>query len=219
MEKLLVLHENKEYFNECANILNEEWKRSTNARLHSLQKSCDSFPTCLIIVGDFDGVKNVVAHSRLSKVQGKPNSCLVESVVVRKSLRGKGYGRKIMLETEQFAKSKGLATIYLSTHDKQDFYKHLGYTFCDPIVCFGVNTDILPEGFLQKFLPDITAERDSSSGSVNTSIPPSGSPVVPPSAAPPPPPPPPPPTGTTQKDRPDIVRWDPSAISWMKKDL
>ncbi|XP_062585058.1 N-alpha-acetyltransferase 80-like [Saccostrea cucullata] len=124
-----------------------------------------------------------------------------------------------MLETEKFAKSKGITTIYLSTHDKQNFYKHLGYAFCDPIVSFGVNTDILPEGFLLKFLPENSAERDSSKSSENTSIPTSGSPVVPPSVAPPPPPPPPPPTRATQKERPDIVRWDPSAISWMKKDL
>lgn len=43
---------------------------------------------------------------------------------------------------------KGITKLYLSTHDKQDFYKHLGYKFCEPIVSFGVNTDNLPEGFV-----------------------------------------------------------------------
>ena len=46
---------------------------------------------------------------------------------------------------------KGMTTLYLSTHDKQDFYKHLGFIFCDPIVSFGVNTDNLPEGFVSRY--------------------------------------------------------------------
>nr|XP_022333753.1 N-acetyltransferase 6-like isoform X2 [Crassostrea virginica]XP_022333755.1 N-acetyltransferase 6-like isoform X2 [Crassostrea virginica] len=209
MEEVLVLHKYPKYLDECADILNEEWKRSKSARLHSLEKSSDTFPTCLILVGNTNGAKTVIAHSRLSKVHGKTGSCLVESVVVRKELRGKGYGKKIMLETEEFAKRKGMTTLYLSTHDKQDFYKHLGFTFCDPIVSFGVNTDNLPEGFLQRFLSDKSPEekrKQKLSPAVNL-----GSPTVPAPSAPPPPPPPPP----TAK----IDRWDPNAISWMKKDF
>lgn len=48
-------------------------------RLHSLDKSCDGFPTCLILLTDIDSANTVVAHSRLSKVHGKTNACLVES--------------------------------------------------------------------------------------------------------------------------------------------
>ncbi|XP_048733979.1 N-alpha-acetyltransferase 80-like isoform X2 [Ostrea edulis] len=169
---------------------------------------------------DIDSANTVVAHSRLSKVHGKTNACLVESVVVRKNLRGKGYGRKIMLETEQYAKRKGMTTLFLSTHDKQDFYKHLGYTFCEPIVSFGVNTDNLPEGFLQRFLPEVSDEKDISKDTEKKpSIPSPEPPVVAVPAPPPPPPPPPPSIGVIPKGKPEIVKWDPSAISWMKKDL
>lgn len=216
MEKLLVLHENKQYIDECADILNEEWKRSKSARLHSLEKSCDSFPTCLILLGNIDGVNTVVAHCRLSKVQGKPDSIFVESVVVRKDLRGKGYGKKIMLQTEQFVKRKGITTLYLSTHDKQDFYKHLGYTFCEPIVSFGVNTDHLPEGFLQKFLPDTTSKNSRGKDPISLSTNQGPSVVSAPAA---PPPPPPPPIGGFLKGQSKVDRWDPNAISWMKKDI
>lgn len=215
MEELLVLHENKQYIDECADILNEEWKRSKSARLHSLEKSCDSFPTCLILLGNINGVNTVVAHCRLSKVQGKPDSIFVESVVVRKDLRGKGYGKKIMLQTEQFAKRKGITTLYLSTHDKQDFYKHLGYKFCEPIVSFGVNTDNLPEGFLQKFLPDTTSKNNRCKDPISLSTNQGPSVILAPTA---PPPPPPPPIGGILKGHSKVDRWDPSAISWMKKD-
>ena len=27
----------------------------------------------------------------------------------------------------------GIQTMYLTTHDKQDFYSHIGYTYCDPV--------------------------------------------------------------------------------------
>lgn len=219
MEELLVLHENKQYLDECADILNEEWKRSKSARLHSLEKSCDNFPTCLILLGNINGVNNVVAHCRLSKVLGKPDSVFVESVVVRKDLRGKGYGKKIMLQTEQFAKRKGITTLCLCTHDKQNFYKHLGYTFCEPVVSCGVNTDNLPEGFQQIFLQDNTTGTSKNSRckepvSLSTNQGPS---VVPAPSAPPPPLPPPP--GGVLKGQSKVDRWDPSAISWMKKDI
>ena len=33
--------------------------------------------------------------------------------------------------------------MYLTTHDKQDFYRHLGYEFCSPIICF--DSAVVPE--------------------------------------------------------------------------
>lgn len=146
------LHTMPKYFQECAEVLNEEWKRSLTARLHSLKKSCDTFPICLVLLEkDKSDNWSVVGHSRLSKVQGQAaNSCLVESVVVRKSHRGKGYGRIIMERTEEFAASKGYKIMYLTTHDKQDFYKHLGYEFCSPIISF--DSSIVPEHLAQKLL-------------------------------------------------------------------
>jgi len=39
----------------------------------------------------------------------------------------------------------GLSTLYLCTHDKQDFYQHLGYQFCCPVLSFGSASNILSE--------------------------------------------------------------------------
>lgn len=146
------LHESPEFQKDCAEVLNEEWKRSLTARLHSLEKSRDSFPVCLILLGNGeDGKQHVIGHSMLSVVRGQSvPSCLVESVVVRKSLRGKGYGRIVMQKTEEFAAGKGYKVMYLTTHDKQKFYEHLGYEYCSPVVTFG--SDILPEQLANKLM-------------------------------------------------------------------
>ena len=39
----------------------------------------------------------------------------------------------------------GLSVLYLCTHDKQDFYRHLGYQFCSPVLSFGSASNILSE--------------------------------------------------------------------------
>jgi N-acetylglutamate synthase-like GNAT family acetyltransferase len=74
-----------------------------------------------------------IGYSRLSGVIGIPDAVLVESVVVAGQWRGKGLGRLLMEKTHDYARQKGFATIYLSTHDKQKFYAHLGYEFCTPV--------------------------------------------------------------------------------------
>jgi len=39
----------------------------------------------------------------------------------------------------------GLTVLYLTTHDKQGFYQHVGYQFCAPIVSVGSATGLLSE--------------------------------------------------------------------------
>ncbi|KAK3599154.1 hypothetical protein CHS0354_040988 [Potamilus streckersoni] len=165
----LPLHENAEYYEGCAEVLNEEWKRSLSARLHSLQKSCDTFPVSLILVEVNGSKKEVVGHSRVSIVHGREKSCLVESVVVKKNKRGMGYGRKVMTETEEFVKRKGYEWMYLTTHDKQDFYKHLGYEFCNPVISLGFNAHLLPDHMIQRFSESVGVNTNGSSVSINSS--------------------------------------------------
>ncbi|KAL3874848.1 hypothetical protein ACJMK2_037810 [Sinanodonta woodiana] len=234
---LLPLHENAEFYEECAEVLNEEWKRSLSARLYSLQKSCDAFPVSLILVEVNGSKKEVVGHSRVSVVQGREKSCLVESVVVKKNKRGMGYGRKVMKETEEFVKRKGYEWMYLTTHDKQDFYKHLGYDFCDPVIFHGFSAHHLPDHMIQRFSESVNVNTTGSSSTVEDSFksarsaphtsplscgaqPPNKSPT----AAPLPPPPPPLPPATKSKTSSSlgdntVTRWDPSLVSWMRKKL
>ncbi|KAL4237613.1 Acetyltransferase (GNAT) domain [Mactra antiquata] len=238
------LHSVPEYMNECAEVLNEEWKRSLTARLHSLEKSRDEFPVCLVLLDKSNnGSTSVIGHSMLSVVRGQTcKSCLVESVVVRKSLRGKGFGRIIMQKTEQFAARQGYEVMYLTTHDKQKFYEHLGYEYCSPVISVG--SGILPESLANKLVGSLNLNTQDSnktcnnhsseqtnknnkeeSGSndnvhfvnldINTN---SSQPVT---VAPPPPPPPvaPPPPANKTSGKLEVSRWDPSMVSWMKKKI
>ncbi|XP_060068421.1 N-alpha-acetyltransferase 80-like [Ylistrum balloti] len=240
------LHDYPQYLEECADILNEEWPRSKAARLHSLQKSNEKFPICLVLVSKEDGKEQLLGHSKLSIVYGKENCCLIESVCVRKNLRGKGYGRAMMEESEKYAKGRGYCTMYLTTHDKQNFYKHLNYTFCDPVISFGADPKLIPDHLLkqltaatlrpqEKDQETTDKQNNASTDEHRTNIPsppaaqpppppppPPTAPQPPPPTAPPPPPPPPPPTAGNNKPvlgRPEVVKWDPRQISWMKKDI
>lgn len=214
-----VLHKNKQYLEECVAVLNEEWPRSKTARIHSLEKSCDNFPVNLVLVDDKDVT---IGHSRLSLVVGREKSCFIESVVVKKALRGKGLGKFLMQETEEFAKRAGFTTAYLTTHDKQDFYQHIGYQFCKPIVSCGALSPSLPQTFLDR-LAATSLEQDQTDTAF-TEKPQGGKkdPIKPPAPSIPPPPAAPPapkPVSERSNLNQEISKWDPSEISWMKKDL
>ncbi|XP_065205384.1 N-alpha-acetyltransferase 80 [Planococcus citri] len=175
------LHDYGKYLNVCCELINEEWPRSTSARIHSLKSSCDNLPTSLILIlYDADG-EIVIGHSKISPLHKMPNGCFVECVVVAKKFRGKGWGRYIMLETEKYAKSKGKAVIYLSTSDKREFYEKLGYSVCEPVSIYGGRSVLQTNNnFISSILsPDLFK---STRSSVPTSTP------LPP--APPAPPPP-----------------------------
>ncbi|XP_077461960.1 N-alpha-acetyltransferase 80 [Stigmatopora argus] len=134
----------------CADLVNSEWQRSQAARVHSLQKSCPDFPTCLVLVQGPGGAERTLGHARLSRVVGHGGSLFVESVVVSKAERGKGYGRTLMEMTEDYAKRQGFKRLCLTTHDKQQFYSHLGYTLSTPVQNAGAVASLVPTEMLLK---------------------------------------------------------------------
>ncbi|XP_070591906.1 N-alpha-acetyltransferase 80 [Erythrolamprus reginae] len=175
------LHKRPDLLEACADLINEEWKRSRTSRIHSLQKSSDNFPMCLVLIrtsrlteetaeGKTSNTQcQLLGHARLSRVIGQPNSLFVETVVVAKALRGKGYGRKLMEAVENFAKAHGYQHLYLTTHDKQHFYAHLGYSLSKPVQWTGFISSLVPMGFLENFsTPRSTTELPVQSGKHNT---------------------------------------------------
>jgi predicted GNAT family N-acyltransferase len=81
---------------------------------------------------------SVLSHLKLSPIPSLPFACFIESVVVWKNLRGQGLGKYLMQEAESYCKNNmKLHEIYLSTTDKEEFYKKLGYVPCEPISLFG----------------------------------------------------------------------------------
>lgn len=131
---------------ETITLINQEWPRSIGARLWSLESSKDTLPTCLVLTDSnsskSDNKNNpnptVLGHCKLTPIPSLPNACFIESVVVWKTLRGQGIGRHLMNEAENYCKyNLHLQEIYLSTTDKEEFYKKLGYVSCQPISIFG----------------------------------------------------------------------------------
>lgn len=132
--QVLPLHEHPEFMLETCHLINEEWKRSETARLRSLESSCENLPTCLILLQN----NKVIGHAKLSVLPSIKNSCFIESVVISKHLRNKGYGRYLMKEAEEFCRNKlHLNSIYLSTKGQENFYSKLGYVECQPISIYG----------------------------------------------------------------------------------
>ncbi|KAM9374647.1 N-alpha-acetyltransferase 80 [Phaethornis superciliosus] len=196
---LVPLHRRPELLEACAELLSEEWGKSRASRLHTLQRSSDSFPTCLLLLrkqGPTEaptaapaGPCQLVGHVRLSRVAGRPHDLFVESVVVARALRGQGYGRQLMEATERWARARGFGCLHLTTHDKQHFYAHLGFVLGEPVQSVAFLSPTIPAEVLRLFsTPPGTATAIAAKLRVPSTPPP---PPPPPLATPPPPPPPP----------------------------
>ncbi|XP_046401740.1 N-alpha-acetyltransferase 80 isoform X2 [Ischnura elegans] len=135
--EVVPLHSVPHFTEQCCYLLNLEWKRSEVARLRSLEVSCDKLPTCLVLIRSYNEMKEVIGHSKLSRIPSIPEGCFIESVVIHPNYRRKGLGRFLMEKTEAYAKSRGCLMAYLSTHDQQIFYGKLGYSECKPVSIYG----------------------------------------------------------------------------------
>lgn len=151
---LVPLHQRPELLEACAELLREEWGKSRASRLHTLQRSSDSFPICLLLLqsrGTAEATCQLVGHVRLSRVAGRPHGLFVESVVVARALRGQGYGRRLMEATEQWARARGFSCLHLTTHDKQHFYAHLGFVVGEPVQSVAFLSPSIPTEVLRLF--------------------------------------------------------------------
>lgn len=129
---IYALHERSDLVEKCAKLLNTEWQRNHETRVMKLNRSNDGFPYNIAMLETAEGCENLVGHLRLTKVLGEPSSLYVSSVIIEKSVRGKGLGRKILKLTEDLMKSRGFDYFYLRT-DSTEFYIKCGYELCDPV--------------------------------------------------------------------------------------
>ncbi|XP_063749280.1 N-alpha-acetyltransferase 80 [Eleginops maclovinus] len=189
------IHRRPDLLLTCADLVNSEWQRSQAARVHSLQKSCADFPVCLVLLQGHREAERLLGHARLSLVVGRSSSLFVESVVVSKAERGRGYGRTLMEETERYAKSRGFKSLYLTTHDKQHFYAHLGYVLSTPVQNAGAMTSFVPMETLLRF-SRMQSRETNTQEQTRTKMEAHVPCVV--GSTPPPPPPPPPPQSAGQ---------------------
>ncbi|XP_060786852.1 N-alpha-acetyltransferase 80 [Neoarius graeffei] len=195
--RIVPLHHRWDLLEACAELLNTQWQRSMGARLHSLRQSRDSYPACLVLLED----EMLIGHARVSRVLGS-RSAFVESVVVRDELRGRGYGRALMEGVERYARTRGFSRLYLTTHDKQYFYAHLGYVLSWPVQNVGTLASLVPEELLHKFCRTAENEGDRENRMKDNTAVPNSNPLPPP---PPPPPPPSNPVPLTSPSRPSSL--------------
>nr|XP_031542384.1 N-alpha-acetyltransferase 80 [Vicugna pacos]XP_031542385.1 N-alpha-acetyltransferase 80 [Vicugna pacos] len=148
------VHCRPELLDACADLINEQWPRSRASRLHSLGQSSDAFPLCLMLLSPCptpEAAPIVVGHARLSRVLDRPQSLLVETVVVARALRGRGFGRRLMEGLEAFAHARGFRRLHLTTHDQLHFYAHLGYQLGEPVQGLVFTSRRLPTTLLNAF--------------------------------------------------------------------
>ncbi|XP_036075606.1 N-alpha-acetyltransferase 80 [Rousettus aegyptiacus] len=148
------VHCRPELLDACADLINEQWPRSRASRLHSLGQSSDNFPLCLMLLSSNPtpgAAPIVVGHARLSRVLDQPQSLLVETVVVARALRGRGFGRCLMEGLEVFAQARGFRRLHLTTHDQLNFYAHLGYRLGEPVQGLVFTSRRLPTTLLSAF--------------------------------------------------------------------
>lgn len=106
-------------------LLSQKWPRNEGARIASLRESCDVFPTHLVLL---DVTRDrPVCFASLSRCVEDTEALLVENVIVDEALRGQGFGVVLMEAVHAHARSCGFRRIFLSTKDKQAFYKRMGY--------------------------------------------------------------------------------------------
>ncbi|CAH0756632.1 unnamed protein product [Diatraea saccharalis] len=132
---VLLLHHHPEFLRACCDLINDEWPRSETARMMSLQASCDTLPTSLILTND---KKDILGHCKLTPIPAIPESCFIETVVISKQLRGKKLGSHLMRKAEDYCKNVlNLEKVYLSTKGQENFYAKLGYIICEPVSIYG----------------------------------------------------------------------------------
>ncbi|XP_014290237.1 N-alpha-acetyltransferase 80 isoform X2 [Halyomorpha halys] len=117
------IHKCKQFIVECCDLINSEWPRSKAARLQSLYMSCDKFPTSLVLIL---AEQQVVGHVKLTEIKLGGDELMIESMIIHREHRGKGWGKLLMEEAEDYAQ-----------RGQEGFYSKLGYEICQPVMYFG----------------------------------------------------------------------------------
>jgi predicted GNAT family N-acyltransferase len=111
----------------------QEWEAYYNLRYSILREPLGQPKGSERNEGDLDGVhfalfenNKIQAIARLD--QAEPNVSQVRFVAVASDQHGKGYGKAIMVETENYSKAHGNIKMVLQARKNAvDFYKKLGY--------------------------------------------------------------------------------------------
>uniref|UniRef100_A0A1I8BPN3 N-acetyltransferase domain-containing protein n=1 Tax=Meloidogyne hapla TaxID=6305 RepID=A0A1I8BPN3_MELHA len=158
--QLVPLIDVPEFIEECIELLNEP-------------------PLSVILL---EKENKLIGHARLCPLPQNEDGCWIESVIIWKSLRGKGFGKILMKGIELCSKEFGFKKIFLSTTDKANFYIKCGYSQCPPIVNFGSNSKLFERNGLNRLFNKENKLKENKNVPLEKSL------II---SIPPPPPPPP----------------------------
>ena len=122
-------------------LLNDQWPQSKTIRLRRLERSSDDLPTSFLLVNE----KNeLIGYCYVDRLFDEENGVIVESVCIQRSLRGQGFGKRLMALLEEKLRGR-FARIYLTTADQREFYSHCGYEETSPRVRFNVSSRLFAQ--------------------------------------------------------------------------
>lgn len=127
------LHDRPELLQRCGDMLNRQWPISPGYRDHVLRKSRDGFPTSMIMMERDDTHERLMGHVRLRRVVNLHHSLMLNSVLIDEQYRGRQLGKLMLSKCEDWARSRGFTTFYLTTSDSMGFYSKCGYKYCQPV--------------------------------------------------------------------------------------
>jgi GNAT superfamily N-acetyltransferase len=87
---------------------------------------------CFVVAEDEVGAPVALLHVYGRDALEKPPEAVVQALVVRDGIRGRGLGRAMMARAEEWAAAQGYRHVSLSSQTSRDgahaFYRGLGYT-------------------------------------------------------------------------------------------
>jgi GNAT superfamily N-acetyltransferase len=167
MENYIVCELTTEHLDETVRLLNSEWPRSFAERRRTLENSMVNatktprqLPISLCLL-DKEQKNKIIGHSNIASISITPecsasglseSSFYLRSLVIDKSCRGRGLGRLLLEQSEQYLKENFMAPnqsnyVCLNTKDKQKFYELNGYVEIEPVLFYTIENENSSDGF------------------------------------------------------------------------
>ena len=143
------LIDHPEYIPQLAQWLFEEWgwilvDETLETRTEKLKTHMSRDKLPIAWIAHANGQLLGTAALRVHDLDGREDlTPWLGGVFVRPDFRGQGIGAALCATVEEAARSHGVKTIYLFTHNKQAWYSRLGWTLLEPCVWHGLPMTIM----------------------------------------------------------------------------
>ncbi|KAI6235735.1 N-acetyltransferase 6 [Aphelenchoides besseyi] len=128
--QLVALSKRKDLIEECVRLINEEWPKSHSSRLLSVERAANDKPPMAFVLLSTEK-EQLIGYGRFLRILNyNGTAALLDTIVIKRELRGRGYGRILMNSLKAEAIGRDYELLIISTEDKQKFYEKCGYKCC-----------------------------------------------------------------------------------------